>query len=88
MRRERLDDESVEGSGRLLDGDRLTGSLLDPSASLLPALVQAKESGLSTSLDELVGLADELLGEDPLGEALTGSDGGSDLLGDRVAVRQ
>jgi len=76
VRRERLDDEGVQGTGRLLDGDGLASSLLDPSASLLPALVQAQETSLSTSLNELVGLADELLGEDPLGETLARSDRG------------
>jgi hypothetical protein len=84
VRGEGLNDEGVKGTGGLLDSDGLSSSLLDPSASGLPLLVEREQTSLSSSLDQLVGLSDELLGEDPVGETLTGSDGGSELLGDRV----
>ena len=84
VRRERLDDESVEGSSGRFDLDWLASLGLDPSASFLPFLVETKESGLSTSLDELIGLADELFAENPFWESLSGLNRGSELLGDRV----
>jgi hypothetical protein len=84
---ERLDDESVEGTGGLLNGDRLAGTLLDPGASGLPGLVEAEEAGLSTTLDQLVGLADELGGEDPVGQTRARLDGRRKSLGLRVPAR-
>jgi hypothetical protein len=47
---------------------RLAGALSDPWPGLLPCLVQSKETGLSTTLDELIGLCDELGVEDPARE--------------------
>ena len=79
-----LDDEGVEGTGGLLNCHGLAGALLDPSSGRLPCLVEAQETGLSSALDELVGLADKLGGEDPVGQASTGLDGGSENLGGRV----
>ena len=86
VRRERLDDEGVKGTSGGFDCHWLAGLGLDPSASLLPLLVEAKEARLSTSLDELIGLADELLGEDPFRESLTGADRRGELFCGRVAV--
>ena len=58
MRTERLDDECVEGTGSTLDFLWLTSPSLDPRSSLFPFLVQTQESGLSSSLDELIGFTD------------------------------
>lgn len=88
MRAERLNDEGVESTGGLLNGHGLASLLLDPSASLLPALVEAKETSFSTSLDKLIGLADELGGEDPVGETLSGLDGRRELLGGRIPLKK
>lgn len=84
MRAEGLNDEGVESTGGLLNGHGLAGPLLDPSASLFPALVEAQETSLSSSLDKLIGLADELGGEDPIGETLSGPNGRRELLGGRI----
>jgi hypothetical protein len=86
VRRKRLEDESVQGTSGRFDLDWLAGLGLDPSASLLPFLVEAKKSGFSTSLNELIGLADKLFGENPFWKSLTRLDWGGQLLGDRVPV--
>jgi hypothetical protein len=88
VRGERLNDESVEGTGGVLDLLGLAGALLDPGTGLFPALVEAEEAGLSSALDELVGFADELRVEDPLGETGTGLDGGLDRASSGVATCQ
>ena len=75
MRGERLDDEGVEGTRGLLDSHGLASTFLDPSSGGLPLLVEAEETGLSSSLDELIGLTDELVGEDPVGKTVAGLDG-------------
>jgi hypothetical protein len=61
MGQERLDDERVQGTGDLFDLTRLAGEVLDPFARDLVVLVKAEETGLSSSLDELIGLCDELV---------------------------
>lgn len=85
MGQERLDDESVKGSSGLLNQLGLASSLFNPSTSLLPLLVEAEKASLSTSLDELIGLADKLGVEDPFWETLSGLDGRVDGLGRVVA---
>ena len=74
MRTERLDDERVEGTGSTLDFLWLTSPSLDPRSSLFPFLVQTQESSLSSSLDELIGLTDELGAEYPFWETGSRSD--------------
>lgn len=64
---EGLDDERVERSRGLLDCLGLAGTSLNPSSSLFPFLVQAKQAGFSSSLDQLIRLSDELRVEDPFG---------------------
>jgi hypothetical protein len=57
---ERLNDKGVESTGGRLDLLGLASLGFDPFSSLLPLFVQAEKSGLSSSLDELIGLTDEL----------------------------
>ena len=85
---EGLNDEGVEGTSGVLDLLGLAGALLDPGTSLFPSLVEAKETSLSSALDELVGLADELGAEDPLGETSTGLNGRLDRASSGVASCQ
>jgi hypothetical protein len=85
--REGLNDERVEGTSGLLNLNGLSSSLLDPSSGLLPTLVEAEKSGLSSSLDQLIRLSDELLGEDPFGETLAGLDRRREGVGLGVPVR-
>lgn len=61
MGQERLDDERVQGTRDLFDLTRLAGKVLDPFTRDLVVLVEAEETGLSSSLDELIGLGDELV---------------------------
>ena len=49
----------------LSDLDFLVSSLLDPRRCLVPSRVELDESGLASSLDELVGLGDQLVGQQP-----------------------
>lgn len=84
VREEGLDDEGVERSSRLLHLNGLASSGRNPLLDLLPALVEAEQAGLSSSLDELVGLRDELLGEDPVGETGSRGDGRSEGVGSGV----
>lgn len=88
MRAERLNDEGVKSTGGLLNRHGLAGPLLDPSTSLLPALVEAKETSLSSSLNKLIGLAHELRGENPVGETLPGLDGRRKLSGGRIPSKK
>jgi hypothetical protein len=60
---ERLEDERVQGSRGLFDRARLARLFLDPVARDLVVLVEAEETGLASTLDELVGLGDELVCE-------------------------
>jgi hypothetical protein len=39
----------------------------DPRLRLVPGLVESEETRLSTTLDELIGLRNQLCGEDPTG---------------------
>ena len=64
--------------------DGLSCLLLDPLSCDLVVLVEAEESGLSSSLDQLIGLGDKLLSEHPLGETLSRLDGGEQGVGGRV----
>ena len=61
--------------------DGLSSLLLDPLSRDLPVLVQAEESSLSSSLDELIGLSDELLSENPVGKTLSRLDGRNESVG-------
>jgi hypothetical protein len=61
MREERLEDERVECSRDLFNLTRLSGTLLDPFSGDLVVLVDAEETGLSSTLDQLIGLGDELV---------------------------
>lgn len=88
MRAERLNDEGVKSTGGLLNRHGFAGPLLDPSASLLPALVEAKETSLSSSLNKLIGLAHELRGKDPVGETLPRLDGRGELFGGRIPSKK
>jgi len=54
-------------------------TLRDPGLRLIPGLVEGEEAGLAAALDELVGLCDELAGEDPGGEL--------GIRGDRAGLR-
>jgi hypothetical protein len=60
---ERLEDERVQGSRGLFDRARLARLFLDPVARDLVILVETEETGLASTLDELVGLGDELVCE-------------------------
>lgn len=88
MRAERLNDEGVKSTGGLLNRHGFAGPLLDPSASLFPALVEAKETSLSSSLNKLIGLAHELRGKDPVGETLPGLDGRRELFGGGIPLKK
>jgi len=48
--------------------DFLAGALLDPLLCGIPVLVEEEKTALSTTLDELIGLCDELIGVHPLGK--------------------
>jgi len=54
---------------------RLSCAGLNPLLSLVPGLVERKESRLASSLDELVRLRDEFCGEHPARELRVGRDG-------------
>lgn len=75
VREERLDDERVEGSSDLLDLDGFTGSRCDPVSSDFVLLVEAEQSSLSSSLDQLIGLTNKLVSENPVGKTLALLDG-------------
>jgi hypothetical protein len=85
VRTERLNNEGVEGTSGRLDSLGLSSTGLDPRTSLLPLLVQTQESSLSSSLDELIGLSDELRVEDPFWETSSWSNGRRKSLGRVVA---
>jgi hypothetical protein len=85
VRTERLNNEGVEGTSGRLDSLGLSCAGLDPRTSLLPLLVQTQESSLSSSLDKLIGLSDELRVEDPFWETSSWSNGRRKSLGRVVA---
>lgn len=60
MRDERLDQELTQDTGDGLNLDVLGGTSLNPLSGLSPGLVQGEETALASSLDQLVGLSDEL----------------------------
>lgn len=64
----------------------LSSLLLDPLPSNLVSLVEAQESSLSTSLDELIGLGNELFGEDPVGETVPRFNRRGESVGCRVPM--
>ena len=73
--------DSKHGATAYLLG--LACSLSDPGLGFIPGLVKAKEAGLTATLNELVGLRNELSGEDPAWELCIGGDGvGSGIPGD------
>lgn len=49
--------------------------MCNPGLCLVPSLVQGKETSLSTTLDELIGLRDELGVEHPAWKFGVGGDG-------------
>ncbi len=75
-------DPTRRGAGQTKkDGEHETyllgfsSALGDPWLGLVPGLVQGEESGLSATLDELVGLCNELGVEDPARELGVRGDG-------------
>ena len=81
VRAERLNDECVEGTSGLLNLAWLSSPLLDPLAGSLPVLVEAQETGLASSLDQLIGFTNELGAEDPFRESGPRSNRRSESLG-------
>jgi hypothetical protein len=51
---------------------RLTRPLGDPLLGLLPILIEREQASLATTLDELIGLGDELARVDPRGQGGVG----------------
>jgi hypothetical protein len=60
VRHERLDQELSQDTIDSLDSLGLASTLLNPSSGLGPGLVQGQKAALASSLDELIGLCDEL----------------------------
>lgn len=60
VRNKRLNKELSQDTSGVLNLLLCTSSLSNPSLSLSPGLVQGQETALSSSLDELIGLGDEL----------------------------
>ena len=60
MRHKGLDEEAPQDALDRLDLDRLACSLRHPLLGLGPGLVQGQEAALAPSLDQLIGLRDEL----------------------------
>lgn len=61
----------------------------DPLFRLIPTLVQREQAGLATTLDQLVGLRDELGRQHPAGQLSIGSDGvGCRVPGDLSDLRR
>jgi hypothetical protein len=56
----RLNEELAQDTGNVLNGDLLGGAGLNPLPSLSPGLVEGEEAGLASTLDQLIGLSDEL----------------------------
>ena len=98
VRHERLDQELSQDTIDSLDSLGLASTLLNPSSSLSPGLVQGQKTALASSLDELIGLCDKLgsrleqpgvldlgLVKDVLGGSICGEVEGAEL-GVRVVV--
>jgi len=60
VRHERLNQELSQDTIDSLDSLGLASTLLNPSSGLSPGLVQGQKAALASSLDELIGLCDEL----------------------------
>jgi len=60
VRHERLDQELPEDAFCVLNLLDLAGALSNPGPRLSPGLVKAKQAALATTLDQLIGLCDEL----------------------------
>ena len=60
MRHERLDQELSQDTIDSLDSLGLASALLNPGSGLGPGLIQGQKAALASSLDELIGLCDEL----------------------------
>jgi hypothetical protein len=56
----RLDEELAQNTGNVLNLNLLGGAGLNPLPSLSPGLVEGEEAGLASTLDQLIGLSDEL----------------------------
>lgn len=98
MRHEGLNQELSQDTIDSLDSLGFAGTLLNPSSSLSPGLVQGQKTALASSLDELIGLCDKLgarleqpgvldlgLVKDVLGGSIRGKVEGAEL-GVRVVV--
>lgn len=59
VRDEGLDEELAQNARDGLDLDILGGASFDPLLGFGPGFIQRKETGLSSSLDQLVGFGDE-----------------------------
>lgn len=60
MGNEGLNEELTENTGDVLDLDLLGGTSLNPLPGLSPGLVQGQQTALASTLDQLIGLRDEL----------------------------
>lgn len=60
MGNHRLDEELAQDTGNVLNLNLLGGAGLNPLAGLSPGLVEGEEAGLASTLDQLIGLSDEL----------------------------
>lgn len=60
MRNERLDEELTQHTGDVLNLDLLGGTSLNPLPGLRPGLVQGQKTALASTLDQLIGLRNEL----------------------------
>ena len=66
--------EGERQNGRRAHLLRLACALLNPLLRLVPRLVESKETGLSSTFDELIGLRHEFCREDPTRELSVGGD--------------
>lgn len=81
MRVERLDEEVIQHARHDFDLHLLVTTILDPLGGFVPCGVELHQSSLSSSLDELIRLGDQLVREQPrvrLGQ-LAQNNGGGDL---------
>ena len=60
MGHERLNEELTQDTGDSLNLDVLGSTSLNPLTGLSPGLVQSEETALATTLDQLIGLRNEL----------------------------
>jgi hypothetical protein len=61
MRQERFEDERVQRPRRLFHGTRFPGLFLNPGGGDLVVLVEAEETGFTSTLDQLIGFGDEFV---------------------------